>query len=66
MNAKEFNRKYPVGSPVRYYPIAGEPEFEETTTRSEAWTLGSGHVVVKIVGRAGGVSINHIELAPQS
>lgn len=61
MNEQDFNKQYPVGSPVVYYPIAGEPECEETTTKSIAWTLGSGHVVVKVVGHAGGVSVDHIK-----
>jgi hypothetical protein len=60
VNAKEFNQKCPTGSPVLYYPVAGRPESAKTVTRSKAWTLDSGQVVVKIEGRAGGVSVNHI------
>jgi len=60
MNENEFNAIHPIGTPVLYYPIAHTPEYVETVTRSEAWTLESGHVVVKIKGFAGGVSIDHI------
>jgi hypothetical protein len=55
----------PVGTPVRYYPIAGDSDFRETKTRSVAWDLGSGETVVKIEGQAGGVSVAHLELLEQ-
>ena len=64
MKEKDFNEKYPVGSPVYFYPIALEDERIETKTRTPAWALGSGHVVVSVEGRSGGVSINHIESRP--
>jgi hypothetical protein len=34
----------------------------QTKTRSEAWALGHGAVVVKVEGRAGGVDITHLEV----
>ena len=61
MTAAQFNKKYPVGTPVKYHPVIGRPEHWETETRSTAWTLPSGHVVVQIKGRSGSVSINAIE-----
>jgi hypothetical protein len=63
MTADEFNARFPVGAPVRYYPIMGHAECRETRTRSEAWELGSGHVVVKIEGLPGGVAIRNLECA---
>jgi len=60
MTADEWNSTYRPGMKVRYYPVADEPEHIETRTRSEAWTLGNGHPVVKVEGRAGGVSIKHL------
>jgi len=62
MNENEFNQKYPVGTPVHYHPVIGQPEFTVTSTRSEAWTLDSGHVVVKVKGKAGSVSIASIDV----
>lgn len=59
MAAEEWNKENPVGTLVRYYPIAGEPDFELTETRSEAWALGHGAVVVKVKGRTGGVLVSH-------
>ncbi len=58
--AERFNAAWPVGTPVRYWPILGDGDYEETRTRSVAWHLGSGHTVVKVEGRAGGVSLEHI------
>jgi hypothetical protein len=62
MTAEKFNAKHPVGTPCRYFPIKGEPDFVETKTRSEAWELGHGAVVVAVEGRTGGVLIDHLEM----
>jgi len=62
MTAKEWNQKYPVGTKVMYYPVAGRPEYIETETTSEAWELGHGEAVVKINRRAGGVSLKHLKI----
>lgn len=57
MTADEFNKRYPIGTPVIYTPIIGGTETAATRTRSEAWSLGSGHTVVKVDGYIGGVAI---------
>jgi len=62
ITAALWNQRHPVGTPVRYYPIMGEPEHVDTVTRSEAWELGHGQPVVKISGRTGGVCLQHIEV----
>jgi hypothetical protein len=62
MTAEEWNAEMPVGTPVRFYPVAGEMKSRDTVTRSEAWTLGHGEAVVKIEGQAGGVSLDHLEV----
>lgn len=61
MTAQEFNEIYPVGTAVTYFPIMGE-EGRETKTRSEAWELGHGAVVVLVEGQTGGVSIDHLAI----
>lgn len=65
--AEQWNADHPVGTAVRYWPIyppiAGVPPVD-TRTRSEAWALGHGAVVVKIEGRTGGVALSHVELRP--
>lgn len=62
MTAAQFNARYPVGTLVRYYPIAGDRKFEATATRSEAWELGDGTPVVSLIGFAGGKAIAHLEV----
>lgn len=62
MTAAEFNRRYPVGTLVRYFPVEGSPEFEATATRTEAWDLSDGRTVVALVGFNGGKSIEHIRV----
>jgi hypothetical protein len=61
LSCAEFNKMYPIGSKFRYHPIIGQPKYELVTTRSEAWELNSQHTIVKVNGRAGGVSIHHLE-----
>ena len=64
-SADDWNRDYPVGTPVIYHPIRrangdfeGTPEHSRTS--STAWVLGHGDSVVKIEGRAGCVSLDHL------
>jgi hypothetical protein len=52
--------KFPLGSQVIYTPVFGWPETEESVVRSAPWALGHGGIVLKIEGRAGGVSIKHL------
>jgi hypothetical protein len=63
--AESWNAEHPIGTRVRYWPIyppiEGVPPLD-TTTRSEAWALGDGAVIVKVVVRTGGVHLAHIEL----
>lgn len=64
--ADEFNARHAVGTRVRYWPLCGEsdPPPMESTTRTEAWTLGHGTPVVAIVGKSGGVALDHLEILP--
>ena len=65
MTESAWNEAHPVGTSVRYWPIwpphEGLPPVD-TRTRSEAWTLGDGSVVVMIEGKTGGVHLSHIEV----
>jgi hypothetical protein len=63
--AESWNVTHPIGTLVRYWPIYPPIESAppiDTTTRSEAWELGDGSVVVCIVGKSGGVSLSHVEV----
>lgn len=78
MSAAEWNDRYPVGTPVTAYPdIRPEYAVERaakwgttpsevltltTHTRTPAWELGHGEPVVSVVGYAGGISLEHIDL----
>lgn len=66
ITAEQFAAKAPIGTPVRYWPVlpCRDDEFVETAIRSEPWALGHGAIVVKVEGRAGGVSIEHITFPP--
>jgi hypothetical protein len=65
--AESWNATHPVGTAVRYWPvyppIACIPPCD-TTTRSEAWALGDGSVVVLVAGKTGGVWLSHVEVLP--
>jgi len=58
--AADWNRRFPVGTPVRYFPARNRFDHLETQTRSDAWTLGGGDAVVLVEGRSGGVSLDHL------
>lgn len=60
MSIEAARSVFPVGAPVRYFPVADCPSFIRATIRSEPWLLGHGATVVKITGRAGGVLVNHL------
>lgn len=64
--AESWNASYPVGTKVRFWPVYPPIDGihpEDTTTRSEAWALGDGSVVVLVVGRTGGVHLSHVEVS---
>lgn len=60
--AKEFAEAHPVNTPCTFYPLKPFKREQAVATKiaSEPWVLGSGHVVVKIEGKSGGVSIEHL------
>ncbi|CAL9990459.1 hypothetical protein VPHD81_0102 [Vibrio phage D81] len=61
MTIEQANETFPIGTKVKYYPIMGLDKFEETIVRSEPWDV-CGETVVKVEGRSGGVSVNHLEV----
>ena len=60
MTAKNFNQKYPIGSAVTYHPILGNPI--ETHTRSAAWELPLGTVVLHIDGKDNPVELDSLDV----
>jgi hypothetical protein len=65
LTADQWNAKCPPGTPVRFEPVRGRPETEDTRTRSEAWTLGHGQAVVLVEGRSGCVAIDHLVVSSE-
>ena len=64
--AHAFNERHPVGTPVTYYKVIGDPTSAvQTKTRSEAWVLPCAEAVVKVEGCAGGVSLDAIVVEEQ-
>lgn len=53
---------FPIGTSVLYFPIAGDAhlDYQQAEVTSEPWQLGHGEIVVKITGRTGGVSVDHL------
>lgn len=62
ITAEEFNEKFPVGTPIKYYLIKGRPEFKTGRTTTPAWTLGHGEPVVTTDIMGGGLCLTHIEV----
>lgn len=63
-----FNREYPVGTPVRYWPVRHEDGSFDTTwepregmVRGVAYVNSAGGAVVFVTGITGCVSISHLE-----
>jgi hypothetical protein len=63
ITAEEFNKKYPIGTKVKYFHYYGGKEFKECETTSEAWTLGHNEPVVKLSIGAGGYYLRNIKIA---
>ncbi len=63
MTSEHWNSRYPAGTRVTAYPITRDDAGIETTTRSEAWTLGGHTPVVLVDGYAGGIALSHVDPA---
>ncbi|MEE1735931.1 hypothetical protein PUR49_05300 [Streptomyces sp. BE147] len=61
MTADEWNRRYPVGTPVLAYPGTRDDEPLDTVTRTPAWTLGHGAACVSVEGAGGGIHLTHVD-----
>jgi hypothetical protein len=62
ITADQWNAAHPVGTPVLAWPGFLDDEPLSTRTRTPAWTLGHGDVVVSVDGYAGGIVLDHIEV----
>lgn len=62
MNAEAWNEQYKIGIRVAAYPATRDDKPLLTRTRSEAWALGHGEPVVKVVGYSGGITLSHVDV----
>lgn len=60
LTAKQWNERYPVGTPVVAYPATRDGWSLVSQTRTPAWTLGHGTPVVSVEGYAGGICLTHV------
>jgi len=57
-----FNLLYPVGTPVRFYPVWGLDTFSEYVTREPAYLLNEKQAAIFLEGKSGCVSLWHVEV----
>lgn len=63
--ATEWNFDHPVGTPVLAWPGVREgAALLRTRTRSLAWALPAGDIVVSVDGHGGGIALTHIDDDP--
>jgi len=61
LTAEQFNKLYPVGTKVKYFPICtDETNYKEAVTTTPAWTLGHGEPVVSLSIGGGGYVFRNI------
>ena len=60
-HAELWNRQYPPGTKVRFYPALRGKEFRETETTSEASVLSGHTAVVSLKGETGCCAIANCE-----
>lgn len=58
--AEGWNKKHPVGTPVRFWPGVREGDGRLGATRSAAWRL-CDHASVLVTGYSGGIALTHVE-----
>lgn len=58
---EEFNRKFPIGTPVLYWPGSRKEHGFQSVTRTTAWYIGN-QPCVSVSGYPGGISLSHIDV----
>ena len=65
MACAQWNAMFPVGSPVRFHHVIGEPEYTTHTTRSHAYVCDAGYGVLFLNGYSGYVALEAVEPEPE-
>ena len=55
----KWNRRWPIGTEVRYYPVLGCPQSSRHRTTSEAYVLSGHTAVIFLDSHSGCVSLDH-------
>jgi len=64
LTAEQFNRTYPVGTVVRYWPgIKYGGSGAVARTRTPAWLVGATPCV-SVEGYPGGIALTHVDIEP--
>lgn len=58
---RNFNARYLVGTPVRYWPGAREGDGRKSVTRTPAWLVGGHTPCVSVDGYPGGIALTHVK-----
>lgn len=61
---RDWNARYPVGTFVEFYPVAGEPDYRTRKTRSEAYVLSGHTAVIFLENESGCVALDHCAAVP--
>lgn len=63
MTADMFNRQYPVGTKIKYYPIVRlKDDYKTGVTTTPAWDMNSNTPLVTTDIMSGGLLLSHIEV----
>lgn len=62
MKSEEFNKKYPIGTKIKYFSIYGIPKFKLGITTTPAWELGHGTSCVTTNLMGGGLIFRNLEV----
>ena len=58
----DWNARYEVGQPVRYWPGAKTGPGRASVTRTPAWVIHGGHsALVSVEGYSGGIDLGWVE-----
>ncbi len=57
---EQWTNDNPIGKAVDYQSIIGKSPLTPTQIKSKPWELSPGAWIVKVKGKSGGVSVNHV------
>lgn len=55
----EWNARWPVGTEIEYYPVAGDTQYSVHRTRGPAYVLSGHTAVIFLEDKSGCVALDH-------